>query len=165
MIPLFAFASDRWKLKEITDEYHLESAKRQLLFADAPTDPLHQSEHSPIKHRDFVDDEDPSFFDSLRDIAVLSQVPEGVIVKLRLDPDTAPRMDGHAVDMGGRDTRRRGHSKINLVFTEIVGVLVDSVGLARAGLPRQKHVGPSLQNGKRLVLGHNFGVIPYPTIS
>jgi len=85
----------------------LQSAKGTTISPDHLTDLIDHIDSMSAKHRDFVDDEGFGFGDLTVDMFFLGDEIEIVESERILDPDTRPRMDGHATDMRSSDTRRR----------------------------------------------------------
>ncbi len=55
-----------WReLKEVTDEYHLQSPKRIFTLANGATNDINHIKEFAVEHRNFVNDEYLGFFDPL----------------------------------------------------------------------------------------------------
>ena len=145
---------DWGKLKKVSDEYHLQSAKRLVPTAQCACDRLHHGKHGTVEHRYLVDDEHLYMRESAHQRLVRPHRVEVIFRECAPDANTAPRMYRHATYVRRGNTGGRSDGGVHFVLTQVANVRIHRVRLSTPWLPSEKNIRPRLHNGECRVLSH-----------
>ena len=132
--------ADGGKLKEIAAKHKLKAPKCFLALPKGTDDLVDKVQLPGVKHGDLIDYQHLGLFHVLLEVFLGFQIPYLTRTQSVSDPDSGPGVNRSALKMRGGDARGSGNRNRNPSRFEIIDVLVQHIGLTRAGRAGQKRV-------------------------